>query len=274
MPRTNQLSKADQQRARAAAERVSMTHHRLVPFLAPGKTLDQIDLEIARIIADLGGRSCFIRYSPRGYPPFPNHSCLSINDCVVHGTSKSHRDPLKPGDILSVDIGINYNGWIGDAAWTYAIAEINNDADRHLMDTGKQSLRLGIEAMQPGRPLIDWAHAVQNCVETDNKLHLIRGLGGHGLGQTMHAPPFISNTVPTWHAEWPEAMTTFTPGMYLAVEPMLAIGTAHTRDHANAWPIHTADGSNAVHYEADIIITDNGPENCTAAMWDLPDIVG
>lgn len=274
MPRPNSLSESEQQAARAAAERVAMTHHRLVPFLGVGRTLEEIDLEIACIIAELGGRSCFIRYAPRGYKPFPNHSCLSINDCIVHGTSAAYRKPLKPGDILSVDIGISYEGWIGDAAWTYAIAEIRSDADRRLMDAGKESLRLGIETMRAGKPLIDWARAVQHCVEVEHKFHLIRGLGGHGLGTTMHAPPFISNTVPTWPGEWPDAMMNWQPGMYVAVEPMLAIGTAQTRDHAGQWPIHTADGSNAVHYEADIIITDHGPENCTAAMWELPDVVG
>lgn len=251
-----------------------MTHHRLVPFLGVGRTLEEIDLEIARIIAELGGKSCFIRYAPRGYKPFPNHSCLSVNDCVVHGTSGAYRKPLKAGDLLSVDIGINYQGWIGDAAWTYAVGGVKREQDEKLMEAGKESLRLGIQAMQAGRPLLSWAQAVQKCVEVDYKFHLIRGLGGHGLGTTMHGPPFISNTVPGWPGEWPDAMSTWQPGMYVAVEPMLAIGTAMTRDHAGQWPIHSADGSNAVHYEADIIISEDGPVNCTAAMWELPDVVG
>ena len=259
--------------ATIAADHVSRTHHRLAEMLRPGLTLANIDGFIARTLEELGSRSAFLRYAIPGLPPFPSHSCLSLNDCIVHGTHLMTDRPLVPGDILSIDIGVQHAGWIGDAAWTYAIESASDDA-LALMRCGRESLRRGVETMIPGRPLMDWARTVQTCVEDDGGYHLVRGLGGHGYGRKLHGSPFIANTVPKSRAEWPDAWTSFKPGMLLAVEPMLAIGTAETSSEPRRWPIFTADGSLSVHYEADVLITPEGPRNLTASMFDLPDIVG
>ena len=141
------------------------------------------------------------------------------------------------------------------------------------MAVGIDSLRLGIDAMQPGRPLIDWARAVQTCVEDEAGFSLVQGLGGHGYGKQLHTPPFISNVVPTRPNEWPDAFNTFKPGMLLAVEPMLTAGGHKVNSIPGSWPITTVDGSLAVHYEADVLITPDGHEVLTAAMFDLPDLV-
>ena len=133
---------------------------------------------------------------------------------------------------------------------------------------------LGVEAMQADRPLIDWAKAVQEYVEKESGLHLVRGLGGHGYGRKLHGPPFLSNVVPIHPREWPDAWTTFKPGMLLAVEPMVAIGTGETASESRRWPIQTADGSLAVHYEADVLITEDGPRELTEGLDQLPDVVG
>lgn len=259
--------------AEAAADRVVEMHQRLVEFLAPGQTLPQIDEFIGQGLKDMKARSCFIRYRIPGQSPFPSHSCLSVNDCVVHGTHLMSDAPLVDGDVISIDIGVRYNGWIGDAAWTYAIRECS-DVARRLMDVGKESLRLGIEAMQPGRPLADWARAVQTYVEDECGFSLVRGLGGHGYGKSLHGPPFISNVLPTRPGEWPDAERLFTDGMLVAVEPMINAG-GHDVVHApDDWPISTADGSLSVHYEADVLVTERGPRNLTAGLFDLPDVVG
>lgn len=268
------LTKASQiDGARAAAERVCSVHQGLAEFLEPGKTLADIDTFVAQTLKKLASRSCFLRYKVPGLGPFPSHSCLSINDCVVHGTHRDLDRPIREGDVLSIDIGVLHKGWIGDAAWTYGIVGVS-DESRRLMAVGVDSLRRGVAAMQPGRPLLDWARAVQQCVETESGFSLIRGLGGHGYGKSLHTAPFVANVVPRHPNEWPDAFRTFEPGLLLAVEPMLAAGGHETTSDPGAWPIRTVDGSMTVHYEADVLITPDGPDNLTQSMFDLPDLVG
>lgn len=256
-----------------AAQCVRRTHEALVEFIRPGQTLAEIDAFIGQTLASMNCKSCFLRYRIPGNPPFPSHACLSLNDCIVHGQHNTHRQPLEPGDLLSIDIGTRYRGWIGDAAWTYAIQFAEEETLR-LMQCGRESLARGIQAMQPNRPLIDWAKAVQNHVEDECGFHLVRGLGGHGYGRKLHGPPFISNVVPRHRAEWPDAWKVFEPGQLLAVEPMIAIGSPEIMAKPRQWPIYTADGSLSVHHEANVLITEDGPRNLTEGMENLPDIIG
>lgn len=256
-----------------AAQCVVRVHERLVDFLQAGQTLAQVDEFVAETLAGLDCRSAFLKYRMRGHPPFPSHACLSLNACVVHGTHDLTEAPLAPGDILSVDIGVVHHGWIGDAAWTYAIESASDEALR-LMRCGRESLARGIDTMRAGRPLVDWAKAVQSYVETECGYHLVRGLGGHGYGKQLHGPPFISNVVPRSAQEWPDAWKQFQPGMLLAVEPMLAIGSAEIISEGRQWPIFTADDSLSVHYEANVLITSDGPRELSDGLSDLPDIVG
>ena len=180
--------------------------------------------------------------------------------------------PIEPGDLLSIDIGVNYQGWIGDAAWTYGIEAVAPEA-LQLMQTGRACLQAGLDAMQPGRPLLDWARAVE-ANATAAGFSLVRGLGGHGYGRRLHGPPFISNVVPQRPGEWPDAFRIFEPGLLVAVEPMLNAGGPEITNARRDWPIHTADGSLSVHYEADVLITEDGRDILTHDMLTLPDIVG
>ncbi len=268
------LKKASQvDGARKAAGQVCRVHEALAEYLGVGRTLSEIDTFVGETLRSLRSKSCFLRYRIPGQRPFPSHSCLSLNDCVVHGTHLDVERPLIEGDVLSIDIGVLHKGWIGDAAWTYGIVDVSDQA-RRLMAVGIDSLRRGIAAMQPGRPLIDWARAVQECVEGEAGFSLVRGLGGHGYGTSLHTPPFVSNVVPTTPNEWPDAFRVFEPGMLLAVEPMLAAGNHEVTSDTLAWPIRTVDGSLTVHYEADVLITEDGHEILTADMFNLPDLVG
>jgi methionyl aminopeptidase len=142
------------------------------------------------------------------------------------------------------------------------------------MKCGRESLRRGLAAIRPGRPLIDWARAVQGHVEGECRFCLIRGLGGHGYGRDLHGPPFISNALPSYPGEWAEAFTPFKPGMLIAVEPMISVGSTETRAEGRDWPLFSADGSLSVHYEADVLVTEGGAIDLTAGMQDLPDVVG
>lgn len=259
--------------AYAAAQCVVQTHERVVTFLRAGQTLQEIDQFVARTLKDLECSSAFLHYSMQGHPPFKSHSCLSVNEVIVHGEHDTLKRSLQPGDILSLDIGVHHHGWVGDAAWTYAIEHATDQAMR-LMQCGRESLRRGVAAMQAGRPLLDWARAVEQHAERECGFKLIRGLGGHGYGRTLHGPPFVSNVTPRQRGEWPDAWTKMKPGMLLAVEPMIAMGTEYIRTEGKKWAIRTADNSLAVHYEADVLICEDGPRDLTEGMQDLPDVVG
>ncbi|MFI4882032.1 MAG: type I methionyl aminopeptidase [Phycisphaerales bacterium JB064] len=259
--------------AAQAARCVVQTHEAIVGFLKHGQTLAEIDRFVGQTLDQLGCKSCFKGYRAGRHPPFPAHACLSVNETVVHGHPGSYQAPLTEGDVLKVDIGVTKNGWIGDAAYTYSFGE-PDETTRKLMDCGKEALRLGIEAMQPGAQLLEWARAIHPYVEKACGFHMVRGLGGHGIGRSLHTPPFISNTVPTVAAlEWREAHDVFVPGMLLAVEPMIAVGTGRIKQDGNAWPLKIADGSQSVHYEADVLITEDGPRNLTAGLEKLPDVI-
>lgn len=262
--------------ARAAAQKVVETHRKLSAWLRPGVTLPQIDMFVAKTLDDMGARSCFLGYKVPRSPAFPSHACLSVNECVVHGTAGYYTPPMKNGDVLKIDIGVFFEGWVGDAAWTYVFGEMTPLVKR-LTDSGKESLRRGVAKLQAGRPYLEWAKEVQSVVEGQPPngfgFHLIRGLGGHGYGRRLHGPPFISNTVPTHPNEWPDAMTKAVPGTLLAVEPMIAVGTGMTKQPKHQWPIFTDDGSLSVHYEHDVLISENGPVVLTAGLEETKDVI-
>lgn len=259
--------------ARCAANCVVEVHRALTDYLRTGLTLPEIDSFVAQQLRALRCKSAFLNYRIPGQPPFPSHSCLSVNDCVVHGTHIMDQSPLAAGDLVSIDIGVTHKGWIGDAAWTWAI-EHASEENTLLMKAGRESLTAGVAAMHPNRPLMDFAKAVQAVAEGEYGFHLVRGLGGHGYGKTLHAPPFVSNVVPAHPSEWPDAWRNFETGMLIAVEPMLAVGTHDIEHKRGAWPIFSADHSMCVHYEADVLIGDNEPIDLTAELHDLPNIVG
>lgn len=273
MSKPPQISPAEADSAYAAAQCVVETHRRIADFLRVGQTLAQIDTFVAKTLADLKCSSCFLGYSVPGLPKFPSHACLSVNECVVHGTAGYYVKPIVEGDVLKIDIGVSHKGWIGDAAWTYAFKHQTPQAKK-LMDCGKESLHRGVLELKPGNMYIHWAQAVQGHVEKECGFHLIRGLGGHGYGRKLHGPPFVSNVVPSFPGEWPDALMRCFPGTLVAVEPMIAVGTGETTQKPRAWPVFSADASMTVHYEHDVLITEKGPRVLTEGLESLPDIVG
>lgn len=273
------LPERDIEDAYAAGQCVVATHRRLAEFLKVGQTLGQIDTFVGRTLDDLRCKSCFLHYQVGKKPKFPSHACLSVNDCVVHGTAGAYPDPIKPGDVLKIDIGVWHRGWVGDAAWTYVIKEMTPLVKR-LTDCGKEALRRGVAQLIPSNNYLAWAQAVQSCVEEPESrggfgFHLVRGLGGHGYRyKRLHDAPYVSNVVPTYPGEWPDALTRCTPGTFIAVEPMIAVGTPKTKEASKEWPVMTADGSLSVHYEHDVLITNEGNRVLTHGLEELPDVVG
>lgn len=236
-------------------------------------TLAKIDAEVARVLESLRCRSAFLHYRVGRTPPFPSHACLSVNECVVHGTAGYLERPMREGDVLKLDIGVVHQGWIGDAAWTYSFGEPAPEI-RRLMECGKESLKRAIPTLRPGNTFDAWAHALQGYVEGECGFHLVRGLGGHGYGRKLHGPPYVSNVVVRFPEVWEDAKVPCRPGTLIAVEPMIAAGSADVMQHKNAWPVMTADGSMSVHYEHDVLITADGPRVLTEGMEQLPDVVG
>lgn len=273
LPSHTMLREQDIADATRAAELVVETHQFLAPRLRAGMTLGEIDRLVGETLARLGSRSAFLGYRTGRYPAFPSHACLSVNDVVVHGTAGMSLEPLKRGDVISIDIGVVYHGWIGDAAWTYIIEQGSDEAIR-LCECGIEALRRGVEQLQPGYPLTRWARTVQQCVESEYGFHCVTGLGGHGYGRSLHTEPHVANAIPAYPGDWPDAQYRIKPPLLLAVEPIIAAGTSRMQQKPRQWPIRTADGSLSVHYEHDVLVTEQGPRVLTAGLEELPMIVG
>ena len=223
----------------------------IAAFIKPGVTTRQIDNFAAERIKSYDGKSAFL-----GYRKFPCHTCLSVNDEVVHGIA-SERE-LKFGDIVSVDVGVLHKGFIGDTARTVAVGGCGVAAQR-LLDVTEQSLYLGIAQARPGNRVLDISLAVQRYVES-NGFSVVREFVGHGVGRSMHEEPQVPN-----FDEGKKSSPKLKPGMTIAIEPMVNIGRADVKILKDGWTVVTQDGSLSAHFEHTVLITDGEPEILTWA---------
>ena len=216
--------------------------------IRPGVTTSELDAAAERYIRSQGATPAF-----KGYRGFPGSLCISPNSMVVHGIPGSYQ--LAKGDILSVDCGVVLDGWVADAARTFAVGSISSVA-RNLLDTTEASLFAAVEACRPGNRLGDVSHSVQAVVEAGG-LSVVRSLVGHGIGSDMHEDPQIPNYGP------PGKGVKLEPGMVFAVEPMVTVGRHDVRLADDQWAIYSKDGSLAAHFEFTIAVTTNGPRVLT-----------
>jgi methionyl aminopeptidase len=223
----------------------------IAAFIKPGVTTWQIDNFAAERIKSYDGKSAFL-----GYRKFPCHTCLSVNDEVVHGIA-SERE-LKFGDIVSVDVGVLHKGFIGDTARTVAVGGCGVAAQR-LLDVTEQSLYLGIAQARPGNRVLDISLAVQRYVDS-NGFSVVREFVGHGVGRSMHEEPQVPN-----FDEGKKSSPKLKPGMTIAIEPMVNIGRADVKILKDGWTVVTQDGSLSAHFEHTVLITDGEPEILTWA---------
>ena len=221
----------------------------IAAFIKPGLTTRQIDNFAAERIKSYDGKSAFL-----GYRKFPCHTCLSVNDEVVHGIA-SERE-LKFGDIVSVDVGVSHKGFIGDTARTVAVGGCGVAAQR-LLDVTEQSLYLGIAQAKPGNRVLDISLAVQRYVES-NGFSVVREFVGHGVGRTMHEEPQVPN-----FDEGKKSSPKLKPGMTIAIEPMVNIGRPDVKILKDGWTVVTQDGSLSAHFEHTVLVTENQPEILT-----------
>jgi methionyl aminopeptidase len=217
-------------------------------FIQPGMTTRQIDAFAAERIRGYGAKSAFL-----GYRKFPCHLCLSVNDQVVHGLATDQR--LKFGDIISLDVGVVYHGWIGDTARTVAVGGCSVEAQR-LMDVTEQALYLGIAQALPDNRVVDISRAIQRYVE-GNGYSVVREFVGHGVGRSMHEDPQVPNF------DDGKKSPRLQPGMTIAIEPMVNAGSPDVRILNDGWTVVTKDGQLSAHFEHTVLVTGAEPEILT-----------
>lgn len=226
--------------------------------ITPGMKTKDINAIAERELKKTGAESSF-----KGYRGYPATICVSINDEIVHGIPGDR--VLKEGDIVSLDFGAIYNGYHGDAAITVPVGKISPEA-RRLIDTTRDTLKVGIAAARAGAKLGDISAAIQNYAELKG-YSLVREYTGHGIGRKMHEDPQVPNT--TYPPCGLQAGTgpLLKTGMTLALEPMLNAGGWQTRVADDQWTVLTADGSLAAHFEHTIAVNDTEPEVLTGGGY-------
>ena len=222
---------------------------RLRAFVEPGMSTQEIDEEVESFIRQRGATPAF-----KGYRGFPATVCISINEEIVHGIPSPHRR-IKEGDIVGLDLGCIVEGYYADCAFTLPLGDIPPRV-RQLLDVTRESLDLAIAECRPGRRVSDVSHAVQRHVE-EHGFSVVRAFVGHGIGRQLHEDPQVPNFGD------PGRGPQLKPGMVLAVEPMVTMGTHEVRILDDHWTAVTADGSLAAHFEHTIAVTDDGPEVLT-----------
>ncbi|HEY8342027.1 MAG TPA: type I methionyl aminopeptidase [Calditerricola sp.] len=233
---------------REAGRIVAETHRLLAKAIRPGVTTKELDEMAEDYIRRRGAIPSF-----KGYNGFPASICASVNDELVHGIPSDRK--LKEGDIISIDIGAQLDGYHGDSAWTYAVGDISDEAKRLLRVT-EESLYRGIAQVRPGARLSDISHAIQTHVEAAG-FSVVREYVGHGIGQSLHEEPQIPNYGP------PGRGPRLKPGMVLAIEPMVNAGQRYVRTREDNWTVVTVDGSLCAHFEHTVAVTDSGYEILT-----------
>lgn len=233
---------------REAGRIVALTHQELAKAIKPGVTTKQLDELAETFIRSKGAVPSFL-----GYGGFSGSICASVNEELVHGIPGKRT--LQEGDIISIDIGAQFEGYHGDSAWTYGVGKISEE-DQRLMKVTEESLYKGLEKAIPGGRLSDISHAIQIHAEASG-FTIVREYVGHGIGRGLHEDPQIPNYGP------PGRGPRLKPGMVLAIEPMVNAGERYVRTLEDNWTVVTIDGKNCTHYEHTIAITEDGFEILT-----------
>jgi len=219
-------------------------HREIAKLIRPGITTWEIDQFAESFMTRHGATP-----EQKGYNGYPYATCASVNDVICHGFPK--KEPLHDGDIVTIDMVVNLDGWLADSAWSYAVGTISPQAEK-LMRVTKESLYKGIELAIAGNRLGDVCHAVQAHAEAEG-FSVVRDFVGHGIGQEMHEAPQVPHYGPA--GKGPRLKE----GMVFTIEPMLNIGKYFARVDLDGWTARTVDGSLSAQYEHTIAITSEGP---------------
>jgi len=231
---------------RIAGKALRQVHNAIAPHVGAGvSTMDLEEIAVAKI-AELGAKAAF-----KGYHGYPSALCTSVNEEVVHGMPSAKRK-LKPGDIISIDTGVELGGYYGDSAVTVAVGEVN-DSVKRLLKVTEESLELAIDKVRAGNRLFDVCGTVEKFI-VSNGFSIVREFVGHGIGTALHEEPQIPNYIDR-NSENPRLK----PGMVLAIEPMVNAGKPDTKVLSDKWTAVAKDGSYSAHFEHMVAVTDNGP---------------
>ena len=230
---------------------VALVHAAMKDAVKEGVTTKELDELAFRIIKENKADPTFL-----GYHGFPATICASLNEQVVHGFP-SHDTVLKNGDIISIDVGATYKGFVGDSAWTYAVGDISEDK-RILLKATEESLFAGLEHMKSDERLENVAGAIEDVAKKYN-LGIVRQYGGHGVGRNMHEDPFVFNYRTN-------NSLILQKGMTIAIEPMLNLGCDDVEVLEDKWTVVTKDKKPSAHFENTVHVTDNGPEILTKLL--------
>jgi methionyl aminopeptidase len=241
-------SERDLEAMRPACAVATSVLDEVAAFIQPGVTTKQVDEFAASRIKYYGAKSAFL-----GYRKYPCQICISVNDQVVHGLATARQ--LHFGDIVSLDVGVVHNGFIGDTARTVAVGGCGVLAQK-LMDITEKALYEGIGQALPGGRVNDISRAIQTFVES-NGFSVVREFVGHGVGRSMHEEPQVPNFVDG------KSSPKLRPGMTIAIEPMVNAGAAAVKILNDGWTVVTQDGSLSAHFEHTVLITESEPEILT-----------
>lgn len=241
-------SAADIEKMRVAGQVVARVHALMAEMIKPGVTTAELDRAARELIEAAGGTPSFL-----GYHGYPASICASIGPEVVHGIPSDR--VLQEGEIVSIDVGAYIDGFHGDAAVTYPVGAISDELAA-LIEASERAFQAGYAQARAGNRVGDISAAIQASIEGDG-YGVVRYYGGHGIGRLMHEDPSVPN-----YGE-PGTGARLQPGMTLAVEPMLTLGSPETRELEDGWTVVTVDGSPAAHYEHTILITDGDAEILT-----------
>jgi methionyl aminopeptidase len=235
---------------REAGRVVGQTLQLLVEATKPGVVVKELDKIVRKEYARRGVIPTFLGYAE---PPYPATVCVSINEDLVHGIPGNR--VIKEGDIVSIDLGATYKGFVGDSALTIGVGEITPEAQR-LIDVTRESLWRGIKAARAGVRLGVVSNTIGEYIESEG-FGVVREYVGHGVGRAMHEEPQVPNYGP------PDRGPILRKGMVLALEPMVTVGDWRTKKQADGWTVSTLDGSLCAHFEHTIAITDGEAEVLT-----------
>jgi methionyl aminopeptidase len=241
-------SERDIEAMRAAGSVAAEVLNLVGNWIRPGVTTKEIDTYAANLIKERGAKSAFL-----GYRKYPGHACISVNDQVVHGLPNDRR--VNFGDIISLDVGVIYRGYIGDTAKTVAVGGCDLLAQK-LMDVTERALYEGIGQALAGNRVVDISRAIQKYVES-NGFSVVREFVGHGVGRSMHEEPQVPNFVDG------KSSPKLRPGMTIAIEPMVNAGKPAVEILNDGWTVVTRDGMPSAHFEHTVLITENEPEILT-----------
>lgn len=227
-----------------AGDILARTREYLIPFIKPGVTTHELDHLAENFILSQGATSSF-----KNYQGFPGAVCTSVNEVVIHGIP-SKKCVLKTGDILSLDLGVNYKGYHADSAWTFPVGPISLEVEK-LLKVTEEALMNGLNMVKPGNTVNQISKAIEDTIKPHG-YGIVEEFTGHGIGQSLHEEPPIPNFGVEIHD------VTLRPGMTFCIEPMVNLGTKRIRILKDNWTTVTQDKKYSAHFEHTVLVTQDG----------------